>query len=64
MVGRAGPSATAAEVEGAIRILEGRWKLLILHHLKDKSRLRFSELEKSIPGVSQKMLIQQLHFQQ
>ena len=59
-VGRASPSSAATGVEGAIRMLEGRWKLLILYQLKDKTRLRFSELERSIPEVSQKMLIQQL----
>ena len=43
-----------------MRMLEGRWKLVILFHLFDGKVLRFSELERAIPGVSQKMLIQQL----
>ena len=43
-----------------LRILEGRWKLVILFHLFDGSVLRFSELERAIPSISQKMLIQQL----
>ncbi|WP_233559779.1 winged helix-turn-helix transcriptional regulator [Oleomonas cavernae] len=52
---------TAAEgVEQAFRILEGRWKLLILFHLFGGKLLRFSELERAIPAISQKMLIQQL----
>jgi len=50
----------ASGVEGAFRILEGRWKMVIVFHLFARGVLRFSELEKSIPGVSQKMLIQQL----
>ncbi len=41
-------------------MLEGRWKLVILFHLFGGAVLRFSELERAIPGVSQKMLIQQL----
>jgi len=41
-------------------MLEGRWKMVIIFHLFDRGVLRFSELERSIPGVSQKMLIQQL----
>ena len=41
-------------------MLEGRWKMVIIFHLFARSTLRFSELEKAIPGVSQKMLIQQL----
>jgi DNA-binding HxlR family transcriptional regulator len=47
-------------VELALRMLEGRWKLVILFHLFGGKVLRFSELERAIPGISQKMLIQQL----
>lgn len=54
------PDAASAGVEGALRMLEGRWKLVILFHLFGGKVLRFSELERAIPGVSQKMLIQQL----
>jgi DNA-binding HxlR family transcriptional regulator len=50
----------ATGVEGVFRMLEGRWKIEIIFHLFDRAVLRFSELERSIPGVSQKMLIQQL----
>ena len=41
-------------------MLEGRWKLVILFHLFGGKLLRFSDLERAIPGISQKMLIQQL----
>ncbi|QEL21823.1 helix-turn-helix transcriptional regulator [Bosea sp. F3-2] len=52
---------TAAEgVERALKLLEGRWKLVILFHLFGGRILRFSDLERAIPAVSQKMLIQQL----
>jgi len=52
---------TAAEgVESALKLLEGRWKLVILFHLFGGRVLRFSELERAIPAISQKMLIQQL----
>ena len=50
----------ASGVEAAFRMLEGRWKMVIIFHLFDRGTLRFSELERAIPGVSQKMLIQQL----
>ena len=50
----------ARGVEAAFRILEGRWKMVIIFHLFARGTLRFSELEKAIAGVSQKMLIQQL----
>ncbi|HEX4360711.1 MAG TPA: helix-turn-helix domain-containing protein [Pseudonocardia sp.] len=48
------------DVEQALRVLEGRWKLVILFHLFDAGARRFSELERLIPEVTQKMLIQQL----
>ena len=54
------PDIAASGVEGAFRILEGRWKMLIIFQLFAHGILRFSELEKAIPGASQKMLIQQL----
>ncbi|BCH05052.1 hypothetical protein MesoLj131b_70510 (plasmid) [Mesorhizobium sp. 131-2-5] len=40
--------------------MEGRWKLVILFHLFGGHVMRFSDLERAIPAVSQKMLIQQL----
>jgi DNA-binding HxlR family transcriptional regulator len=54
------PDMAASGVEEALRMLEGRWKMVIIFHLFDHGKLRFSELERSIKGVSQKMLIQQL----
>ncbi len=46
--------------EEGFGLLEGRWKMGILFHLFDQTTLRFSELERLIPRVSQKMLTQQL----
>src|SRR5579872_2141270 len=54
------PESAAEGVIEAIRVLEGRWKMTILFHLFDKGTLRFSELSRLIPSVSEKMLIQQL----
>jgi len=54
------PVTAAQDVEQAFKVLEGRWKLLILFHLFGGKILRFSELERAIPAISQKMLIQQL----
>lgn len=54
------PASAARGVEEALRILEGRWKLVILFHLFGGKVLRFSDLERAIPAISQKMLIQQL----
>lgn len=54
------PETAAEGVIEAVRVLEGRWKMTILFHLFDKGTLRFSELSRAIPEVSEKMLIQQL----
>ncbi|AUT72452.1 MULTISPECIES: winged helix-turn-helix transcriptional regulator [Paraburkholderia] len=53
-------ATAAADVEAVFRLLEGRWKLVILFHLFGGQVQRFSDLEKLIPGISQKMLAQQL----
>ncbi len=54
------PVSAAIGVEQAFKMLEGRWKLVILFHLFGGKLLRFSDLERAIPAISQKMLIQQL----
>lgn len=54
------PETAATGVESVLRMLEGRWKLVILFQLFGGQVQRFSDLEKLIPGVSQKMLAQQL----
>ena len=54
------PASAAAGIEQAIRRVDGRWKLVILFHLFGGKTLRFSDLERAIPGISQKMLTQQL----
>jgi DNA-binding HxlR family transcriptional regulator len=54
------PATAADGVEQALQVLEGRWKLVILFHLFGGKLLRFSELGRAIPAISQKMLIQQL----
>ncbi|HEY2750729.1 helix-turn-helix domain-containing protein [Phenylobacterium sp.] len=50
----------ASGVEMAFRMLEGRWKMVIIFQLFDAEVLRFSELQRAIRGISEKMLIQQL----
>ncbi|NDL63158.1 winged helix-turn-helix transcriptional regulator [Acerihabitans arboris] len=54
------PVTAAVGVENALRLLEGRWKLVILFHLFGGRVRRYSDLEKLIPEISQKMLAQQL----
>ncbi|BCR03081.1 HxlR family transcriptional regulator [Desulfuromonas versatilis] len=46
-------------VEVTLEVIGGKWKGVILWHLKRKT-LRFSQLRRRLPGVTQKMLTQQL----
>ncbi len=52
--------SAADGVQQAFRMLEGRWKLVILFQLFGGQLLRYSGLERAMPGISQKMLAQQL----
>ncbi len=54
------PATAAHAVEETLRMLESLWKLLILFRLFGGQVKRFSELERAIPAVTQKMLAQQL----
>ncbi|WP_139997097.1 winged helix-turn-helix transcriptional regulator [Paenibacillus paridis] len=47
-------------VEDALSILVGKWKPIILLYLIKNGTQRFSELKRSIPGITQKMLTNQL----
>ena len=46
-------------MELTLDLIGGKWKALILWHLGENT-LRFSELRKALPQVTQKMLTQQL----
>ncbi len=51
----------AAATSEALRVIDGKWKIVIICQLfAAKAPLRFSELERRVEGVNQKMLIQQL----
>ena len=47
-------------VEDALGILVGKWKPIILLHLLKNGTQRFSELKRRMPGITQKMLTNQL----
>ncbi len=46
---------SSCTLDHTLNMIGGKWKLIILWYL-EKSTMRFSELEKSITGISQKML--------
>jgi len=45
----------AKRVEAALSILEGKWKIVILNRLFARPIWRFSELERAVPGISQRL---------
>ena len=46
--------------EITIDLIGGKWKPLIIWHLGNQGTLRFSELKRTMPNITQKMLTQQL----
>jgi DNA-binding HxlR family transcriptional regulator len=46
-------------VEAAMSLIDGKWKSVVLFHLMDGT-MRFNELRRQIPGVTQRMLTNQL----
>jgi DNA-binding HxlR family transcriptional regulator len=46
-------------VEATLELIGGKWKGLVLYHLQ-KGTLRFSELRRLLPGITQRMLTRQL----
>ncbi|MEK4485728.1 helix-turn-helix domain-containing protein [Psychrobacillus sp. FSL H8-0484] len=47
-------------VEDALGILVGKWKPIILLTILNEGTQRFSELKRRVPGITQKMLTNQL----
>jgi DNA-binding HxlR family transcriptional regulator len=51
--------APGCSVEVTLDLIDGKWKGVILYHLQE-GRLRFGELRKRLPNVTQRMLTKQL----
>ncbi len=47
-------------MELTLQLIGGKWKPLILYRLGQEGTRRFSELKRSMPSITQKMLTQQL----
>jgi len=46
-------------VEAAIALIDGKWKSVVMFHLLGET-MRFNQLKRAIPGVTQRMLTNQL----
>lgn len=47
-------------VELTLQVIGGKWKPIIIYKLGGEGVMRFSEIKRSIPNITQKMLTQQL----
>jgi DNA-binding HxlR family transcriptional regulator len=52
-------AAQRCPTELAMEVVGGKWKLVIVEHL-DAGTLRFGELQRSLPGITARMLTRQL----
>jgi DNA-binding HxlR family transcriptional regulator len=48
------------DVDTCLELIAGKWKPLILWKLSQYSSMRFGEFQHAIPGITKKMLTQQL----
>ena len=55
-----GADGAVAHVSRVIRMIQGRWKLPILFRLYADASMRTLQMKRDLPGISQKVLTQQL----
>lgn len=54
-------SDESCPVRKTMKLLGGKWTMVILFQLNNRT-LRYGELKRAIPGISEKMLISELKF--
>ena len=47
-------------VEATLQLIDGKWKGVVLFHLFESSKLRFNEIRRLLPNLTQRMLTNQL----
>ncbi len=50
----------ASVIENVLKVIGGKWKVLIVFHLAHNDVVRFGQLRRKIPGVTQRILTNQL----
>lgn len=53
-------SGHLSSVEDAIYVIGGKWKLKIIIVLQERGNIRFNELQRNIPGISARVLSNEL----
>lgn len=46
-------------IKKAVEVICGKWRLIIVHLLRDKT-LRYGEIKRLVPGISEKVLVHEL----
>lgn len=59
-VGKVTCSENLAAVEDALYVISGKWKLKIIIVLQEMGNIRFNELQRLIPGISARVLSNEL----
>lgn len=53
-------SSNGCEIRDTFMMIGGKWKSMILYILSSRGEVRFNQLKKTVPGISQKVWTQQL----
>ncbi|MBF9232951.1 winged helix-turn-helix transcriptional regulator [Microvirga alba] len=54
------PTCAGCSVEATLNLIDGKWKIVVLYKLLVGGTLRFNEIRRLIPAVTQRMLTNQL----
>lgn len=51
--------STELIIKKAVEIICGKWRMVIIHLLREKT-LRYGEIKRGVPGISEKVLVHEL----
>ncbi|MGM9507278.1 winged helix-turn-helix transcriptional regulator [Larkinella sp. GY13] len=51
--------STELIIKKAVEVICGKWRLIIIHLLREKT-LRYGEIKRGVPGISEKVLVHEL----
>ena len=54
------PDGHVCGIDAAMEVIGGKWKVLILWALEEHARLRFGEMRRLVPGITEKVLASHL----
>lgn len=51
--------STELIIKKSVEVICGKWRLIIIHLLREKT-LRYGEIKRGVPGISEKVLVHEL----